>query len=176
MANGRQYGNGTLIAPAAALDDGRLDVVVVEGRSPLATLLQAPRLFSGRIASAPGVTSVKAMDILVMSDRPVRNLWTASRMWAALRSPRDPVPARCGWWCRPTRHSICWDRAEVTDRSNLCRHDISSFGASRLPELRSARRGLDPRLRSLLQWALAGAPPDGDARWRVFAVSEWPRC
>ena len=71
MANGRQYGNGALIAPAAALDDGRLDVVVVEGRSPLATLLQAPRLFSGQIANAPGVTSVKAMKIDVTSDRPV---------------------------------------------------------------------------------------------------------
>jgi len=45
--------------------------VVVEGRSPLATLLQVLRLFSGRIASAPGVTSVKAMEILVTSDRPV---------------------------------------------------------------------------------------------------------
>ena len=71
IANGRQYGNGALIAPAAALDDGRLDVVVVAGRSPFAAILQAPRLFTGQIARAPGVTSVKAVEIEITSDRPV---------------------------------------------------------------------------------------------------------
>ena len=71
IANGRQYGNGALIAPAARLDDGRLDVVIVAGRSPLAALVQAPRLFTGQIARAPGVTSVQAVDIEVTSAHPV---------------------------------------------------------------------------------------------------------
>ena len=37
--------------PEARLDDGRLDVVVVSARSPLAALVQVPRVFSGRIAT-----------------------------------------------------------------------------------------------------------------------------
>ena len=65
VANGRQYGNGALIAPSARLDDGRLDVVVVEARSPLAVLLQVPRMFLGRIGQVRGVTSVPAVDIEV---------------------------------------------------------------------------------------------------------------
>jgi YegS/Rv2252/BmrU family lipid kinase len=71
IANARQYGNGALIAPAAALDDGRLDVVVIAGRSPLRIILQAPRLFTGRIASAPGVTSVTAVDVEITSEQPM---------------------------------------------------------------------------------------------------------
>jgi YegS/Rv2252/BmrU family lipid kinase len=71
LANSRQYGNGALIAPAAALDDGQLDVVVVAGRSPLGILLQAPRLFTGHIERVPGVTIVKGIEIEVTSERPV---------------------------------------------------------------------------------------------------------
>ena len=67
IANGRQYGNRAMIAPAARLDDGRLDVVVVEARSPLAVLAQAPRMFLGQIGQVRGVTSVPAVDIEVTS-------------------------------------------------------------------------------------------------------------
>jgi YegS/Rv2252/BmrU family lipid kinase len=48
-ANGRQYGAGAVLAPRARLDDGRLDVVVIEAASPAAVLLQVPRIFSGRL-------------------------------------------------------------------------------------------------------------------------------
>ena len=71
IANARQYGNGALIAPEAQLDDGRLDVVVVPARSPLAALVQVPRMFSGRIATVPGVTMSSAVDIQVTSGQPV---------------------------------------------------------------------------------------------------------
>jgi YegS/Rv2252/BmrU family lipid kinase len=46
IANARQYGNGALIAPAAELDDGKLDVVVVDHRPAWRVLMHAPRLFS----------------------------------------------------------------------------------------------------------------------------------
>lgn len=49
FANGRQYGGGAVIAPRARLDDGRLDVVVIEDAPRLEILLQAPRLFLGGI-------------------------------------------------------------------------------------------------------------------------------
>ncbi len=54
VANGVQYGNGARIAPDARVDDGQLDLVVVEERSRLMTLCQTPRLFNGTMARVPG--------------------------------------------------------------------------------------------------------------------------
>ena len=72
IANARQYGNGAIIAPDARLDDGRLDLVVVEDRPAWQTLLQVPRLFTGRIARVPGVTITSAAEIEILSTRPVQ--------------------------------------------------------------------------------------------------------
>ena len=44
IANSAQFGNGARIAPGARLDDGLLDLVVIEERSRWQTLLQLPRL------------------------------------------------------------------------------------------------------------------------------------
>ena len=71
IANARQYGNGAVIAPAARVDDGKLDVVIVAARSPFAALVQLPRLFTGGIARVRGVTSVPALDIEVTSEHAV---------------------------------------------------------------------------------------------------------
>lgn len=57
FANARQYGNGALIAPSARVDDGRLDLVVVEHRSVLAIVCAVPHLFAGSIARVAGVRS-----------------------------------------------------------------------------------------------------------------------
>jgi diacylglycerol kinase (ATP) len=56
-ANGRQYGNGAVVAPQARPDDGRLDLVVVEPRAVPAALWTARRLFTGTLDRAPGVRS-----------------------------------------------------------------------------------------------------------------------
>jgi len=61
FANARQYGNGALIAPSARVDDGKLDVVVVDYRPLLGVLRRVPALFSGRLASVPGVTMQAAL-------------------------------------------------------------------------------------------------------------------
>lgn len=71
IANARQYGNGAVIAPAARVDDGRLDVVVVSARPPLVALLQVPRLFAGQIARVRGVATTTAVQIEITSARPV---------------------------------------------------------------------------------------------------------
>jgi YegS/Rv2252/BmrU family lipid kinase len=65
LANARQYGNGALIAPQARLDDGKLDLVIVDYRSPWAVLRQIRRLFSGELARVPGVsmTQTAAVEI-----------------------------------------------------------------------------------------------------------------
>jgi YegS/Rv2252/BmrU family lipid kinase len=71
IANARQYGNGAIIAPDSRLDDGKLDIVVVEHRSPLRALLHVPRIFMGQIARVPGVTMQTAVDVEITSARRV---------------------------------------------------------------------------------------------------------
>jgi diacylglycerol kinase (ATP) len=71
IANARQYGNGALIAPDARLNDGRLDVIVIERRSPLAAIAQAPRIFLGQIAKVRGVTQRHAQEIEITSSGPM---------------------------------------------------------------------------------------------------------
>jgi YegS/Rv2252/BmrU family lipid kinase len=70
FANGRQWGNGAIVAPDARLDDGALDAVVVEDRGRLAVLRAIPRLFRGTIARAPGVTITRMTAALVTGPGP----------------------------------------------------------------------------------------------------------
>jgi diacylglycerol kinase (ATP) len=56
LANSRQYGNGALIAPAARLDDGKLDLVVVESQPLWRIVARIPSLFRGTLAPERGVT------------------------------------------------------------------------------------------------------------------------
>jgi diacylglycerol kinase family enzyme len=70
LANARQYGNGALIAPQARIDDGKLDVVVIEARPVWQTLMHVPKLFNGRIGTVPGVSMCAAAEIAITSKRP----------------------------------------------------------------------------------------------------------
>jgi YegS/Rv2252/BmrU family lipid kinase len=81
-ANGRQYGGNALIAPRARPDDGLLDLVVVEARSPLAVLWQARRLFTGTLGAAPRVHM-----------RRFRHLEVTGPMAVAAHVDGEPVPA-----------------------------------------------------------------------------------
>jgi diacylglycerol kinase (ATP) len=71
IANGRQYGNGALIAPHARIDDGKLEVVVVDDRSPWAVLRHAPKLFRGRLGDVPGVTMTSATSVQITATEPL---------------------------------------------------------------------------------------------------------
>jgi diacylglycerol kinase (ATP) len=71
LANGPEFGNRTRIAPSAKVDDGRLDVVVVEERSRLDTLGQLPYLFAGRIERSRLWSSRQAAEVTVEGDRPL---------------------------------------------------------------------------------------------------------
>lgn len=68
LANAAQFGNGVRIAPAARIDDGVLDMVVAEERSRFRTILNIPRLLSGRIAGASGVSIARVTDVVIESD------------------------------------------------------------------------------------------------------------
>jgi len=60
IANTRQWGSGARIAPAALMDDERLDLVQVPAESPGVLLAHAWRLFAGSI---PGWSAVKTQRI-----------------------------------------------------------------------------------------------------------------
>ena len=72
LANGRQYGNGALIAPRARLDDGLLDLVVVGPIGPLQTLLGLRRLFNGTIDQHPQVLTRSVRYATISAERPMR--------------------------------------------------------------------------------------------------------
>ena len=71
IANSAQFGNGARIAPGARVDDGELDLVVVEERSRIATLCQLPRLFNGTADRMRGYTIRRVREVTIESDQPM---------------------------------------------------------------------------------------------------------
>jgi diacylglycerol kinase (ATP) len=71
IANSAQFGNGVRIAPGARVDDGLLDLVVMEERSRVATLFQLPRLFNGTAHRVPGCSIRQIERVTIEADRPM---------------------------------------------------------------------------------------------------------
>jgi diacylglycerol kinase (ATP) len=59
IANSGQYGNEARVAPLASLQDGLLDLVIVDDVSILGAPMLIARLFSGSFHKATGVTSLQ---------------------------------------------------------------------------------------------------------------------
>ena len=59
IANASQYGNNARIAPLASLQDGLLDLVIVDRLSPLAIPAAGARLFRGTLDRAQGVSMTR---------------------------------------------------------------------------------------------------------------------
>jgi YegS/Rv2252/BmrU family lipid kinase len=71
FANGRQYGNRLFIAPGARLDDGLLEVVIVDRMSLLTIAWRLPALFRGTLRSGGGVTMRAARRTCVRAEEPI---------------------------------------------------------------------------------------------------------
>jgi len=71
LANSRQYGAGALIAPDARVDDGRLDLVVIDTRHPVASLWNLPRLFTGSLGGVRGVLMRPVRHVAISSSAPI---------------------------------------------------------------------------------------------------------
>ena len=70
-ANSKAYGGGMRAAPDAMLDDGLLEVVVVESVSKLKFLTRIlPKVFSGTHVHEPGVSVFRAHEVSISADRP----------------------------------------------------------------------------------------------------------
>ncbi len=71
VCNGQQYGHGAAIAPAAAFDDGQLDVVVIPRITSARLARHGWRLFDGSLAAVPGVFTARARRVAVSQHRPL---------------------------------------------------------------------------------------------------------
>jgi YegS/Rv2252/BmrU family lipid kinase len=70
-ANSKTYGGGMRAAPDALLDDGLLDVIVLESVSKVRFLTRIlPKVFSGTHVREPNVKVFRAREVSVSSDRP----------------------------------------------------------------------------------------------------------
>ena len=72
VANGRQYGNGAVIAPHARLDDGLLDLVSVDAIGPARAALGLWRLFNGTIDRHAYVHCSRVGGVTISADHPLR--------------------------------------------------------------------------------------------------------
>jgi YegS/Rv2252/BmrU family lipid kinase len=70
-ANSKTYGGGMRAAPGAMLDDGLLEVIVLERVGKLAFLTKIlPRVFSGEHVREPCVHCFRAREVAISADRP----------------------------------------------------------------------------------------------------------
>jgi diacylglycerol kinase (ATP) len=72
LANSRQYGNGAQIAPKALLDDGMMEIVVVEPQSGYSIMRQVPAFFRGTLREGPGMLMRSAATMEISSAHPIR--------------------------------------------------------------------------------------------------------
>ena len=70
FANAPTTGGGMLIAPGATVDDGFLDICLVETVSKPALLFQLSQVFSGKHVNHPAVTMLRARSLTVDADPP----------------------------------------------------------------------------------------------------------
>jgi YegS/Rv2252/BmrU family lipid kinase len=73
VANSAYYGSGMKIAPSATLDDGLLDVVVIEAASKVELMRSLPKVYDGSHVERPEVTVLSGRRIELAADatRPV---------------------------------------------------------------------------------------------------------
>jgi YegS/Rv2252/BmrU family lipid kinase len=70
-ANSKTYGGGMRAAPDALLDDGLLEIVILESISKLGFLTKIlPKVFSGKHVQEPSVHVFRAAEVAISADRP----------------------------------------------------------------------------------------------------------
>jgi YegS/Rv2252/BmrU family lipid kinase len=70
VCNSGVFGGGMFLAPDAQLDDGMLDVVMIEDRPKRAMLTALPKVFTGTHLGERGVELVRVRDVAFHADRP----------------------------------------------------------------------------------------------------------
>jgi diacylglycerol kinase (ATP) len=92
VANCPSYGGGMRVAPAASLDDGRLDVVVIGAVGKLTCLDLLRKVFSGRHVEHPAVSVHRARRVELAADRPLA-VYADGEPAGALPATFEALPA-----------------------------------------------------------------------------------
>ena len=71
VANGPTYGGGMKVLPEALVNDGLLDVMILNKVSKLKLLLIFPRVYIGSHVKHPAVEIVKVRSISIDSEAPI---------------------------------------------------------------------------------------------------------
>jgi len=95
-ANASQYGYRATIAPSARLDDGRLNLVIVQSRGRLADLWRARRLFDRSLFRDAGVTGAAVTEVEISSDIPIAFHVDGESLEAGRRLTIRVVPGALG--------------------------------------------------------------------------------
>ncbi len=69
VGNGSSYGGGMQMCPSADLDDGLLDVTILEEMSKLTFITTFPKVFKGAHVNHPSVRTFKVEKLTVSADR-----------------------------------------------------------------------------------------------------------
>ncbi|MGZ4202248.1 MAG: diacylglycerol/lipid kinase family protein [Thermoleophilaceae bacterium] len=70
VANSKAYGGGMMLVPHAQLDDGRLDVMMVQAHSKLRWLASVPKVFKGTHVDNPAIRWLTGAEVEISADRP----------------------------------------------------------------------------------------------------------
>ncbi len=94
VGNGRYYAGGMMIAPAAEVDDGELDVCVVGSVSRLEFLLRFPRVFRGTHPAVDGIDLYRGrvVELDAVGDEPGLELWASGEEVGPLPARLEAVP------------------------------------------------------------------------------------
>lgn len=70
VANAKSYGAGMMISPLSRIDDGLLDVVVVQALSRVEFIRSFPRVFRGTHLDHPAVLALRGREVEVLTEEP----------------------------------------------------------------------------------------------------------
>jgi len=69
-SNGEHFGGGMKIVPGAILDDGMMDICLLENISALKLMTVFPSVYKGKHVTLPEVTLLRGKKIVIESDKP----------------------------------------------------------------------------------------------------------
>ena len=92
VANSAYYGQGMKIAPAASVEDGVLDVVVIEAAGRIALMRSLPKVYDGGHVALPEVTVLTGKRVELARHRPLGDPGRRRRRAARPAARRSAPP------------------------------------------------------------------------------------
>ena len=95
VGNGRWYAGGMMIVPSAKVDDGELDVCIIERASVRTFVANFPKVFKGTHTELDEVTLLRGRQIEISTpddDRPM-DLWASGERVGPLPGRLEAIPA-----------------------------------------------------------------------------------